>query len=414
MDMTMQGNKIGRMSCRVHLLLLAVLVAQVAAASLQVRDYYSPWNKKRAPRRETRYILLHTTEGPARGSLEKLHRYGEAHYMVDPGGMVYRLIDRRRIAMHAGRSMWEGLTGLDDYAIGIEVVGYHNRSITAAQITALRELLNQLKGIYKIADQDIIPHSMVAYGSPNRWHRRSHRGRKRCGMQFADRSLREKLGLKRQPLFDPDVRAGRLVNADPYLAKVLFGSAREQSRAAARFDGDNAMIIAPGRSAWDIARDQYRSPQTRYVFPDGKERRGDQITNWKAMPAGTRVVLADVQRENEDECLLEIGTANGGVADLAGDEVMAATTIYFLKDGRVRQGSELTAGEVEALPPGTRMLVGYVHGGYVTAKRSAFDICGAKWNAPTTFYRFSDGRILTGEQVSEGSIPPMTMVFFVR
>lgn len=395
-------------------LLVGVLVAQTAAAALQFKDHYSPWNRKRAPRRETRYILLHTTEGPAKGSLEKLHRYGEAHYMVDPGGVVYRLIDRRRVAMHAGRSMWEGLTGLDDYAIGIEVVGYHNRDITRAQIAALRELLQQLKGIYKIPDERIIPHSMVAYGAPNRWHRRSHRGRKRCGMQFADRSLREKLGLRRQPLFDPDVKAGRLVNADPYLALALFGTAREQTTASAHFDGDAAMVIAPGRSAWDIARDQYRSSDTRYRFPDGKELRGDQVTNWKAMPPGTRVMLPATSRENEEEKLLEIGGENGGIGDLAGDEALASTTIYFLKDGRVRQGSEMSREQVDGLPAGTRILVGYVHGGYVTAKRSAFDICGAKWNAPTTFYRFSDGRVLTGEQVTENGIPPMTMVFFVR
>jgi len=397
-----------------QLLLLGVLVAQTAVAALQFRDHYSPWDKTRGVRRETRYILLHTTEGPAKGSLEKLHRYGEAHYMVDPGGLVYRLIDRRRVAMHAGRSMWEGLTGLDDYAIGIEVVGYHNRDITAAQITALRELLAQLKGLYGIPDQNIIPHSMVAYGVPNRWHRRSHRGRKRCGMQFAERALREKLGLARQPLFDPDVKAGRLVNADPHLALVLFGSAREQTRAAAHFDGDAAMVIAPGRSAWDIARDQYRSPDTRYRFPDGRELRGDQVTNWKTMPPGTRVVLSSAPRENEEERLLEVGPESGGVGDLAGDEALAATTIYFLADGRVRQGSELTREQVEALPAGTRILVGYIHGGYVTAKRRAFDICGTKWNTPTTFYRFSDGRVLTGEQVTEGGIPPMTMVFFQR
>jgi len=396
------------------LLLLGVLVAQTAVAALQYKDRFSPWNTKREARRETRYILLHTTEGAGKGALEKLHRYGEAHFMVDTDGVVYRLIDRRRVAMHAGRSMWEGRTSLDDYTIGIEVVGYHNRPITKAQIAALRELLEQLKVAYGIPDQNVIPHSMVAYGAPNRWHRRSHRGRKRCGMQFADRSLREKLGLKHQPLFDPDVKAGRLVNADPYLALALFGSAREQTKAAAHFDGDSAMIIGPGRSAWDIARDKYRSADTRYRFPDGRELRGDQVTNWKTMPAGTRVVLSAAARENEEEQILEIGTESGGVGELAGDESLAATTIYFLKDGRVRQGSEMTREQVDALPSGTRILVGYVHGGYVTAKRRAFDICGSKWNAPTTFYRLNDGRVLTGEQVTEGTIPPMTMVFFVR
>ncbi len=397
---------------RVHLVLLAGVLAQVVNA-LEFKDHYSPLNKERGLRKQTRYILLHTTEGSGIGALAKLHRYGEAHYMVDTSGLVYRIIEHRRVAMHAGRSMWEGITGLDDYTIGIEVAGYHNRAITEAQIAALRELLDQLKVTYRIPDQNIIPHSMVAYGAPNRWHRRSHRGRKRCGMQFADRSLREKLGLKSQPLFDPDVKAGRLVNADPYLALALFGTAREQTKAAAHFDGDSAMIIAPGRSAWDIARDKYRNSNTRYLFPDGRELRGDQVTNWKSMPAGTRVVLSADARENDEERLLEIGTESG-VGDLAGDEALASTTIYFLKDGRVRQGSEMTREQVDALPSGTRILVGYVHGGYLTAKRSAFDICGAKWNSPTTLYRLQDGRVLTGEQVTEGSLPPMAMVFFVR
>lgn len=396
-----------------HILLLALLAAQIASA-LQFRDYYSPLNKERAPRRETRYILLHTTEAPAKGSLEELYRYGEAHYMVDTSGLVYRLIDRARVARHAGRSMWEGLSNLDDYAIGVEVVGYHNQTITPAQITALRELLDQLKGLYGVPDQNVIPHSMVAYGAPNRWHKRSHRGRKRCGMLFAKRSLREQLGLKRQPLFDPDVKAGRLVNADPYLALALFGSAREQTTATAHFSGDDAFTIAPGRSAWDIARDQYRSGETLYRFPDGSEMRGDQVKNWKTIPAGTRVVLATAQRENEVEGLLAVGPDSGSVSDLAGDEILAPTTIFFLADGRVRQGNDLTRAQVDALPDGTRLLVGYVHGGYVTAKRKAFDICGAKWNAPTTYYRLSDGRVLAGDAVRADGIPPMTMVFFQR
>ncbi len=413
---------------RVHLVLLAVLLAQGVCA-LEFKDHYSPLNKERGLRKQTRYILLHTTEGSAVGSLAKLHRYGEAHYLVDTSGLVYRIIEHRRVAMHAGRSMWEGRTGLDDYSIGIEVVGHHNKEINAAQIKGLRELLVNLKAMYKIPDENIIPHSMVAYGSPNQWHKKSHRGRKRCGMLFAKRALREKLGLKKQPLVDPDVKARRLVNADPYLAKVLFGSAQEQTRAVEHFSGDDAFVIGPGRSAWDIARDQYRRRTTLYRFPDGSEKRGDEITNWKAMPAGTRVILSEDQRENEEEGPLAIAPVaakapagtSGNVAtvgnaadDVAGDEILAATTIYFLADGRVRQGSEMTKAQVEALPAGTRVLVGYLHGGYVTAKRSPFEICGTKWNAPTTFYRLTDGRMVSGEQLKEGSIPPMTMVFFQR
>ncbi len=409
----MRGKINTRFFRRLYLLLPGVMLVQTAVAALQFRDHYSPWNRERAVRNETRYLLLHTTEGPGRGALEKLNRYGEAHYMVDTDGVVYRIIDRHKVAMHAGRSMWEGLTGLDDYAIGIEVVGYHNRDILDAQVVALRALLDQLKQIYRIPDQNIIPHSMVAYGVPNRWHKRSHRGRKRCGMQFAKRALRERLGLRRQPLFDPDVRAGRLINADPDLAVVLYGSAPEQMHAEVRFSETNTDIITRSRSAWDIARDRYRRADTIYRFPDGREMRGNTIRNWTSIPPGTRVVLAAVDRENEAEGLLTIGV-DGSLPELAGDEARAGTTVYFLNDGRVRQGSELSQEQIDLLPEGTRILVGYIHGGYVRPNRSAFDICGAKWNTPSTFYRFSDGRVMAGDQIRESAIPPMTMVFFQR
>jgi N-acetylmuramoyl-L-alanine amidase len=382
------------------------------ALGLQITDHYSPLNRVRAIRKRTDMILLHTTEGPLTGSLNKLTRYGETHYLVGTDGHVYRVVNKRRIAMHAGRSMWNGRTNLDESAVAIEVVGYHNRDLTAAQYTALKELISDLQNIFSVPDERVLTHSMVAYGSPNRWHKHSHRGRKRCGMLFAKRSVRARLGLDRQPLFDPDVKAKRLVNADPYLAKVLYGSAREQLQASTRFEGNDALVISSQRSAWDIARDKYKSAETLYVFPDGKQSRGNEIKNWKAMPAGTRVVLSDMQSANEAEGMLVIGEDGTSAEDLAGDEVRAASTIYLMKDGRVRQGSELSVATVSALPVGTRLLVGYVHGGYVSAKRSAYDICGEKWNTESTLYRFRDGRVVAGNDLSEGAIPPLTMVFF--
>ncbi len=392
--------------------LLLALATQVWATALTIRDRLSPWNERRPTRSQTRYIILHTTEGGTPGSLEKLRKFGEAHYLVAEDGLVYRIMDRRRVALHAGRSMWQGISNLDEHSIGIEVTGYHNRPITSAQIQSLRLLLADLQRVYRIADENVLPHSMVAYGAPNRWHRRSHRGRKRCGMQFADRALRQQLGLRRQPLFDPDVRAGRLVEADPYLAQVLYGSAQEQTAARAQFSETDANVIRRGRSAWDIARDQYRSAHTRYIFPDGTERRGNEIRDWTRMPAGTRVILASGMTDNIDEGLLEIGVHGDSASELAGEEVLAATTIYFLPDGRVRQGTELTQAQVDGLGPGTRMLVGYIHGGYVTARRTAFDIAGAKWNHESTFYRTADGRVVSGARMAEGAIAPMTMIFF--
>jgi N-acetylmuramoyl-L-alanine amidase len=139
---------------------------EAEAQALKISDAYSPLNHKRPIRPETRYIILHTTEGDLQGSLRKIRRYGEAHYFVTPSGEVYRIIDRRKDRDPRRKKHVGGRSTLDNFSIGIEVVGYYDRDITAAQYAALRELLRQLKSIYRIRDENILTHSMVAYGRP--------------------------------------------------------------------------------------------------------------------------------------------------------------------------------------------------------------------------------------------------------
>lgn len=393
----------------VHALLLGCCAC---AGAPGITSHLSPRNAERPLRPRTDYIILHTTEGPKEGSLKKVHRYGETHYFVDQAGKVYRIIERNRIALHAGRSMWKARTNLDRYAIGIETVGYHNGSLTAAQYSALSQLIAELQRIYKVPDENVLTHSMIAYGAPNRWHRRSHRGRKRCGMLFAAQSVRQRLGLGAGPRFDPDVKAGRLTVGDPYLASVLYSGQGDRPSGAPRPAETGADVIAKGRSAWDIARDRYASADVVYTFPDGTTRRGNEIRNWGAIPVGTKVSIGGDSSENAVETVRTIAAGDDTAEDIAGDEVYSSTTIYFLPDGRVRRGDELEDELQKELPQNTRMLVGYVHGGTITARRSAFDICGKRWNFPSTFYRMADGSIVPGSSVNENAIPKNTMVFF--
>jgi len=409
------------MFVRRHLLFLLFLAAngvRVPAQGLNVESQYSPLNRQRAPRPSTEFIILHTTEGGGRGSLEKLRRFGEAHYMLDTDGKVYRIIERNRIATHAGRSMWGGRTNLDNHSIGIEVVGYHDRPMTEAQIQALRELLRQLKSIYRIPDNRILPHSMVAYGSPNRWHRAPHRGRKRCGMLMAREDVRARLGLHDKPRFDPDVRAGRLVVADPHLEQVLFGlsgAAAAAAAAPAQTPESAPNVIARNRSAWDIAREQFNAATTLYEFPDGRVRRGNEITNWNQMPAGTIVRFEEritVEQQGERERVQMLGQDGARAADIAGDAARDAKTWYFLPDGRIFSGDEMEETLLNNLPEGTGMLVGYVRGGIISARSRAFDLVGPRWNLATTFYRLPDGNIRAGDEINERNIPNRTQVFF--
>lgn len=205
-------------------LVLAAVAFSLSARAVDFSDRYrSPRNPERKVRTSTRLIVLHTTEAPARSSLNKVSDRGECHFCITEDGRIYRIVDRDREAFHAGRSMWQGAEDVDKYSIGIECVGHHDKAMPSAQITAIRNLVRELKAMYGIQDHCVVCHSHVAYGAPNRWHRCRHRGRKRCGMLFAMPSVRRQLGLSSRPAFDPDVRAGRLKNADPYLSSVLYG-----------------------------------------------------------------------------------------------------------------------------------------------------------------------------------------------
>ena len=391
---------------------LALFLGVALACGFQFSNaYYSPRNPEREPRRLTRYIILHTTEAPSSSALPKLRDCGETHFCVDTDGRVYRVVDHRRVAFHCGRSMWEGRVNNDDCSVGIEVVGHHDQEITAAQYLALVSLLKELQFLYRVPDERVLTHSMVAYGSPNKWFHRSHRGRKRCGMLFARWDVRRRLPLAAQPHFDPDVRAGRLMVGDPYLEQVLYGTASEQDKALARRPPAARDVIGPQLSAWDIARDAFDDATTLYVYPDGTRRIGTQIRDFHKLPYGTRVIVPAGERNRTDRIRI-IGTDGASAQEIAGDEAGLGTTIYLFAGGRFVRGSDLKPAVRAKLPAGTRMLVGFAAGGPISATRHAYDICGARWNQADTFYLLPGGGLKSGSEVTEGKIPAGTVVFY--
>ena len=411
------------------ILLMTVAANELPASpsSFRIRNKYSPLNSKRPLRPYTKYIILHTTEGEEAGSLNKVYLEGLANYFVSKSGVIYRIIDKRKIARHAGRSMWDGQTTIDNYSIGIEVVGYHDKDIMDAQYDAVRELLRQLQSMYDIPDDHVLTHSMVAYGSPNRYHPYNHRGRKTCGMIFANPEVRARLGLEAQPAYDPDVKAGRLKNADKELATFLFPKNLEPVLVASNEKTipespeieipSESFIIGKSNTAWDIARDRYDHPSTLYTFPNGNVLNGDQIENWARIPAGTRVAFDEMDDTESFEGFLEIGKDGDTAEAIAGEAKTSATTIYFFPDGYIRTGAELqgtSAGRrlLNNTPEKTLILLGYIYGGQIKARRTASYIAGKKWNYPSTYYRYPDGTMLSGDDIDQKNIPRNTFIFF--
>ena len=243
------------------LILVSLLMPSALAVSISSR-YRSPRNPERKVRASTELIVLHTTEAPERSSLNKLSDRGEAHYCVTADGGVYAIVDRDREAFHAGRSMWKGKEDVDKFSIGIECVGYHDKQMPMAQLTAIRDLVKELKAMYRIPDQCVVCHSHVAYGSPNKWQKRKHRGRKRCGMLFAMPSVRNVLELSSRPAVDADTRAGRLAVGDEYLRTVLYGKVDTMAVAYRKFKPASKAVVTakPAASAKTVAAAKSAKP----------------------------------------------------------------------------------------------------------------------------------------------------------
>ena len=382
-----------------------------------IADYRSRLNPRfqKVKRKKTKYIIVHTSELGLKTTLRVVSKGkrlrngrrtngGHTHYVIARNGRTYRILDKNYVADHAGRSMWNGETDLSKISIGIELVGYHYAPITENQYQSVGILIGILQGVYNLKDRAVLTHSQVAYGLPNRWFRKNHRGRKRCAKNF----IRAKAELGPTWIYDPDVRAGRLM-ADARLSNVFYGRHKIDVQA------DEANIISKRNTAWAIAGEDYDSTTTVYKFPNGRLCTGDQIADkigWNRIPAQTVVLL---NQESSLE-LLKSDSAVKTIADgitawsLAGKAYNRKTTIYFLPSGRIKPGSMIF--DWDDLPARTRMIIGY-KGPYKLHKdRTAFRIAGLRYKDQRTIYYLPSKKLVSGNKIMDFSrLPTGTLVF---
>ena len=313
------------------MLVLPLVLCLLPAAAIDASNRYrSPRNPERKVRASTELIVLHTTEAPARSSLNKLSERGEAHFCVTEEGLVFRIVDLNREAFHAGRSMWNGREDVDKFSIGIECVGYHDRPMPTVQLNAIRDLVKELEDIYRISDERVVCHSHVAYGSPNKWQRRRHRGRKRCGMLFAMPSVRRILQLLKRPAFDPDTRAGRLSIGDDLLQKVLYGNV-------------DTMVVHYGtpKNPPPAVVSRPTSPVKTAVKPSARPAKAAVRAS---APKGPIRSIADLRASGYE--LLGTVSKERSASRLAGKMWNAADTYYTIRN-KVFRGNEMDAAHIE-------------------------------------------------------------------
>jgi hypothetical protein len=370
---------------------------------------------KKTRRKKTQYIIVHTSEGGLKTTLRVVSkgkyirgRYrtsgGHAHYVIDRNGRTYRILDKKYEADHAGLSMWNGKTDVSKVSIGIELVGYHYTKITDKQYRSIGTLIDILQSFYDLDDSAVLTHSQVAYGKPNRWFKKDHRGRKRCAKNFD----RTKAGLGPTWRYDPDVKARRLL-ADSELAMLYYGHRPLSS------DRIGSNVITLNNTAWSIAGEDYDASTTLYQFPDGKIVPGDQIEKrigWNHIPKSTVVLLNQEKSPKAGTNIGPIKTITNGFTawDFARSDYNKKTTFYFFPQGKVRNGKEIS--DWDELPDQTKMIIGYRGPYRVTSRRPPIKIAGSRFKKKETLYYFPNNKIVAGDKVKDfRRLPKKILVF---
>ncbi len=125
------------------------------------------WNHRRAP---VTMVVLHYTGMP--GADEALARLCDpaaevsAHYLIDEGGIVTRLVAEEHRAWHAGRGCWRGISDVNSASVGIELVNpghaFGYRPFPDAQMRALLPLLADIIQRHGIEPGNVVGHSDIA------------------------------------------------------------------------------------------------------------------------------------------------------------------------------------------------------------------------------------------------------------
>jgi len=372
-------------------------------------------NYKKVRRKQTKYIIVHTSELGLKMTLRVVLKGkrlrnsgttdgGHTHYVIARNGRTYRIVDKKYEADHAGLSMWNGETDISKISIGIELVGYHYAPITESQYRSVGILVDILQGVYGLDDREVLTHSQVAYGKPNRWFRKNQRGRKRCARNF----IREKAEVGPTWTYDPDVKSRRLL-ADLQLAEIYYGQREYYAKT------DDANLVTKINTAWSIAGEDYDSQTTVYKFPGGQIYTGDQISDkigWDRIPAKTVVML---NQENSISLIKSddpIKTISDRLTawSFAGQAYNFKTTIYFMPSGQMRVGSMIS--DWDDLPAKTKLIVGYRGPFELHKGRSAYQIAGKKYKDRKTIYYLPPKKLVAGDKINDfKGLPKGTLIF---
>jgi N-acetylmuramoyl-L-alanine amidase len=105
----------------------------------------------------------HSLEGTIKVFQDPLSKVS-AHFVVGKDGTVVQMVPLTQRAWHAGVSEFDGVPGVNDYSIGIEISNLNNGKdpYTEAQYRAIAEIVRRCRLHYKIPNNRIVSHALIA------------------------------------------------------------------------------------------------------------------------------------------------------------------------------------------------------------------------------------------------------------
>lgn len=90
------------------------------------------------------------------------HSKVSAHYLIDNDGTIYQCVPDNAVAWHSGNSQLYGVGEVNQFSLGIELVGLDSEEMTEQQMEALLELCVEKCHDYKIPLNRIVGHNHIA------------------------------------------------------------------------------------------------------------------------------------------------------------------------------------------------------------------------------------------------------------
>jgi N-acetylmuramoyl-L-alanine amidase len=153
------------------------IITPVQAQKMEEERYRPGFNKvsfipglhfnARPPGTVVDTIILHHTASGTTSSCVRWFENPEskvsAHYVIGKDGSIIQMVNTFYRAWHAGNSVIDGRTNVNDYSVGIEIVNTGSEPYPEAQVTAVRNIVGHLCHYrYKGQIKQIASHEYIA------------------------------------------------------------------------------------------------------------------------------------------------------------------------------------------------------------------------------------------------------------